>query len=262
MSLADGSIPGGWSWKSVRVPTVSIRELPPYPNTPGLSWRGLEAIDLEAWLALIMRIQDFDKAQERTTMADLQTLPRQSWVDLAADFLVGVDADGEFRAVGRNAFRPGIADEIAVTLVGGVDPAWRGRGVGTALLGWQLCRADQNIAHLRASDPAAQDLPGRIRGGVEEQIRSLQRLYEANGFSPVRWFTELRKQLTQDGGTLGASGPGHPGHGLELVPLSGDWPMKSRSPIMKPLPTIGDPSPTTANHGRRMCSRMRHSVLR
>ncbi|MHA7172041.1 GNAT family N-acetyltransferase [Arthrobacter monumenti] len=194
---------------------MSSLELPPYPDTPGLSWRGLGPDDLEAWFLLLSRIMIHDDEQERTTMADLQTLTRQSWVNLVADHLVGVDSDGQFRAVGRNAFRPGATDEHAVTLGGGVDPGWRGRGIGRELLRWQCTRAAQNIAALRADA----DAPGRIRCIAEEQVTSRHRLYKAAGFEPVRWFTELRKPL--DAAAPFAE-PGPLPGGLQVMPFSDD----------------------------------------
>lgn len=174
-----------------------VPPLPPLavPRTPGLTWRGLSAADFVPWFELVSRIQDHDAEKERTRFADFETVARQSWVDLGVDFLAAVDADGVFRAVGRNAFRPGATDALTVTLVGGVDPDWRGRGLGRSLLQWQRARAVQNIADLRAVNARGAELPARIGCFVEEQIESRARLLEANGFEPSRWFTELRRPL-------------------------------------------------------------------
>lgn len=165
------------------------------PDRNGLRWRALSGADLDAWIALIGRIEAHDRVEERTRRSDLQTLTRQSWVDLAADTRVAVDADGTFRAAGRNAFRPGATDTVAVTLTGGVDPEWRGRGIGRELLEWQRTRGVQNIADLRASDPRAAELPARLGGFVEEQVADRARLYEAAGFEVTRWFLQLRCPL-------------------------------------------------------------------
>ena len=165
------------------------------PDHNGLTWRTLSAADIDPWFALIERIESHDREQERTRRADLETLTRQSWVNLAADARVAVDGEGTFRAFGRNAFRPGATDTVAVTLFGGVDPQWRGRGVGRDLLDWQRTRAVQNIADLRAADAVAADLPGRIGGYVEEQVTTRARLYEAAGFEVTRWFIQQRLRL-------------------------------------------------------------------
>src|SRR5690625_5784940 len=66
------------------------------PDSNGLTWRSLSAADIEPWFDLIATIEAHDREQERTRRADLETLARQSWVDLAADTSEGVDADGTY----------------------------------------------------------------------------------------------------------------------------------------------------------------------
>lgn len=155
----------------------------------------MTASDIDGLFALVDKIQRHDEEQERTRRADLELLTRQSWVDLAADARVGVDSDGRFRAAGRNAFRPGAVETLSIHLEGGVDPQWRGRGIGRELLRWQRARALRNIADLRAADPAARELPARYGAFVEDQITSRARLLRAAGFTPSRWFTEFRRPL-------------------------------------------------------------------
>ena len=166
------------------------------PDRNGLTWRALSAADLDRWIALVEKMEVHDRAEERTRRSDLEVLTRQSWVDLEADSRVAVDADGEFRAVGRNMFRLGAIDTVAVALMGGVDPDWRGRGIGRELLAWQRQRAVANIADLRAADTRAARLPARIGGFVEEQVDDRARLFEAAGFEVTRWFLQLRRRLT------------------------------------------------------------------
>lgn len=177
---------------------MSQADLPVLPDTPGLTWRGLSSADFQPWYELVRRVQDHDEEHERVRRSDLEVLTRQPWVDLSADFRAAVDDDGVFRAVGRNAFRPGATQTLAVTLVGAVDPTWRGRGLGRVLLAWQRSRATQNIADLRSADPKAADLPARIGCYVETHITSRSRLLKAAGFRPTRWFSELRRELRPD----------------------------------------------------------------
>lgn len=75
-------------------------------------------------------------------------------------------------------------------IFGQVDPAWRGRGVGRTMLQWAIDRATQQ---LRAS---TNDLPKYIRIDAYDYIEAAHRLYARMGFTPVRWFEELLRPLT------------------------------------------------------------------
>jgi mycothiol synthase len=178
---------------------VSADPLPPpvLPHVPGLSWRAPAAADLDPWFALVTRMQDVDRNNERVTRSDLERSLGMSWVDLSADAIVGIDTDGVFRAFGRNTFRPGYTDELSIALIGGVDPDWRGRGIGRQLLAWQRARAMHNVADLRAADPHAAMLPARVGTFAEEQMTANARLLVAAGFEPRRWFDVMRRPLTE-----------------------------------------------------------------
>jgi mycothiol synthase len=169
---------------------------PVRPQVAGLHWRPPTLDDLDPLYALITRQQDADRKTERQTRSDLARSMVLSWVDLEADALVGIDDDGVIRAYGRNGFRPGYTDELSVSLMGCVDPDWRGRGIGRALLAWQCARARQNVAELRAADSQAATLPARIGTFTEEQEVGKARLLTAAGFVPRRWFDVMRRPLT------------------------------------------------------------------
>ncbi len=61
-------------------------------------------------------MQNADSNNERWTRSDLERSLGMSWVDLAADAIVGIDADGVFRAFGRNDSELRAADTHAATL--------------------------------------------------------------------------------------------------------------------------------------------------
>jgi len=74
-------------------------------------------------------------------------------------------------------------------LFGDVDPAARGQGVGRALVGWGLARAEER---LRSRD---HDLPRYVRVDAYDWMEAAHRLYRELGFSAVRWFEELVRPL-------------------------------------------------------------------
>jgi mycothiol synthase len=85
---------------------------------------------------------------------------------------------------------PSDADFERCFVFGEVDPSWRGRGVGHALLTWGTERARQRLC---SSGSAVRKY---IRVDAYDYIESAHRLYPRLGFAPVRWFEELRRPLT------------------------------------------------------------------
>jgi mycothiol synthase len=83
------------------------------------------------------------------------------------------DAGGRMVAVGLVPRPPAEGDHVE--LIGGVHPAWRGRGLGRALLAWQLERSAPWTAQVIA---AVGDSPAIG-------------LYERFGFTPMRYFLEM-----------------------------------------------------------------------
>lgn len=198
---------------------------PVLPQVPGLSWRPPSADDLDPWYALISRIQDADHNTERWTRGDLERSLGLSWVDLSADALVGIDVSGSFRAFARNGFRPGYTDELSIALMGGVDPDWRGRGVGRQLLAWQRARARHNVADLRAGDAHAATLPARVGAFVESQEESKAHMLAVAGFEPRRWFDVMRRPLTAE--DVAMPDPVLP-DGLEVVHYASEFSERTR----------------------------------
>jgi ribosomal protein S18 acetylase RimI-like enzyme len=103
--------------------------------------------------------------------------------DLASDTRVVVAPDGVIVAVGMVATpSPG---GTRARLEGGVHPRWRERGIGRALLAWQLERAAELHA---AHDPGP---AWRARTGASVADQSACRLFQRFGLRPVRYFVEM-----------------------------------------------------------------------
>lgn len=156
----------------------------------GLTWRPIAAADVPAWHRLVRAIEAADQPAERYSAGDLQDeLLDGSWKDPRTDSLLGLDADGTPRAFAHVEVRPGDTRSVRAFCWGGVDPTWRGRGVGRALLAWQEELARRKIA---ASGKA---VPGRVMVHVEGRLQDRRRLAERAGFRPVRWFVDMTRRL-------------------------------------------------------------------
>jgi mycothiol synthase len=151
-------------------------------------WRPLQLGDTEPLLALVQVIEAADEAQERTSIGEVVEILTGPWIDLAEDTLGGFDDSGTIRAYAIVEAPP--ADSLLrVYLHGAVHPAWRGRGIGRAVLAWLEGRGRQKLA------ASGKNLPARLAVLVEEKARDHRRLYAAAGFSPVRWYTTMRRNL-------------------------------------------------------------------
>ncbi len=117
----------------------------------GLAWRPLTAADTDAVRRLALRAHAVDQALQPTATDLHPGLLTAAGVQLASDTLGGWDPDGVLRAAATLRPVGGLPREVASQL-GGIrcaaltDPAWRGRGIGRALLSWQEDRCEQLVS--------------------------------------------------------------------------------------------------------------------
>ena len=108
---------------------------------------------------------------------------RQPNVDLANDSIVVLAPDG---AIAAHAFVWDSAPHVRPHLSADVHPAYRGRGIGTALCAWGEARAEQAIAKA----------PEGVRVAVREFIlgsdEAARTLLSARGFVLVRHNLRMR----------------------------------------------------------------------
>jgi mycothiol synthase len=146
--------------------------------------------DAVALHRLVRRIEVGDGLPLVTPLEELEEWATDPHLSLAADTRVAEEAD-EIVGYGRLWFRGGDGDIARVFLLGGVDPAARGRGLGRAIFGWQLARA-REILSLE---------PPHRRRHLRTQAYDFERgaiaLYERHGLRPIRTVEELLRPLDE-----------------------------------------------------------------
>jgi mycothiol synthase len=177
---------------AVNTTEVSIDHVPmaDVPDIRGLRFRRLRGdADYTALAELLTAgsvADDLDYAVDGATLkVDLEN---ETDFDPRRDVLI---AEVEGHVVGYGQAGRTIRDDLAVYGVQGtVHPAWRGRGIGTALL-----RAIER--HLRDKAAMFDDAGNRVLGAwLDEKESGAAELLTAEGYTPVRhYFTMIRPDL-------------------------------------------------------------------
>ena len=87
--------------------------------------------------------------------------------------------------------RPSNVIQSRVFMVGGVQPSHRRRGIGSALIKWQIRRGKEILA---AAPP---DLPRYLRTVAFDFEKEAITLYERHGLQPIRYFYELIRPISE-----------------------------------------------------------------
>ncbi len=162
-------------------------ELP--PSDLGLTWRPLTPTDAPELTVLVQAVETGDGLPFRTALEEVAEYFDSATLDAARDTLMGLDPDGVMRAYCFVMTYAGDASLVRAIHLGGVHPQWRRRGVGTALVAWANGRARQLLA------ASGKDVPGRIAVYLDEGQRDGERLFLGAGYTPIRYFAELKRPL-------------------------------------------------------------------
>jgi len=152
-------------------------------------WRAATVADVEALWELEKAMGRADHPNYVVERAQVREIFDFSFVDVATDTVVGLEADGRMVAYGFVLLSPGQQTLVKSNLAGGVLPEMRGRGIGRELFAWQVARARQQLA----TSPTM--LPGWVCASCDERAPQTGRLYERAGLVCTRYFLSLDRML-------------------------------------------------------------------
>ena len=172
--------------------TTAVRVLDA-PAIDGLRFRRLRAgagrkADFAAIAELMSIANAFDRIPWAPSAESLTAeLEHDPTTDLEVDVLLA-EVDGLLVGFGQTG-RAVRGDEWVHDLWGFVHPEWRRRGLGRALL-------HANIARAREVASGPRPAPAVLSAQAEETEPGAEALLRSEGFTPVRWFVLMRRQLS------------------------------------------------------------------
>lgn len=174
----------------------------------GISWTPWTAADLREISGLLTAVEAHDNPSERHSLAELEEDFGSAVYDLGRDCRVGREPSGQVVAVARCICTDSDVTVRRALLAGAVAPDRRGRGIGRAVMAWQVAHARAWYAeHLTEAHG-----PLRLSVYSDSLAAGEQRLAERFGLRRARYYAELTRRLT---GPVDV--PTVPG--IELVPL-------------------------------------------
>jgi mycothiol synthase len=154
-----------------------------------IEFRAASVAEAAEICAVIRRAEAHDGVPRLLEVDELVEEFESDAVDLRESSRVAV-ADGEIVGIVYLYHRPAEAVAQRAEIQGALDPHWRQRGIGRELVGWAVLRA----ASVLTAIPS--DLPRFVRWSAYEQDHSTHRLAARLGFTPVRWYDDLLRPLT------------------------------------------------------------------
>jgi len=184
-----------------------MADLPALPD--GLIVRPLTADDVADASVLLEAAEQQDDTGEHWSPDDLTEWWVNDLFDLRYDSLAVTSPDGGLVAWATVLALPTFRDAFRIILEARVHPAWRDRGIGRAILAWQIARGREVHAERHPSSPAV------LAVEVYTSMPSLEGLVRRAGLTEERWYFVMERPLTEV--------PPVPAvEGVELVPFSWD----------------------------------------
>jgi ribosomal protein S18 acetylase RimI-like enzyme len=164
--------------------------LPAAPALPEYEFRPLRRDDVPALYELLLAAERADDRNLVQTLEDLQREFDDPWSRAEVDTLAAFTPAGQLAALARTFQNPQPEGEVRCYLSVEAHPSHRLNGLEDALLGWAEDRGQQRL--LQASDAARV-----LRFGIQETQTKRQAQLRQRGFSPVRYFYRMQRELSE-----------------------------------------------------------------
>ena len=165
-----------------------MADLPALPD--GLTVRPLVAGDVVDASVLLEAAEASDDTGEHWSPDDLTEWWVNDLFDLERDSLAVTAPDGALVAWATVLALPTFRDAFRITLEARVHPAWRDRGIGRALLAWQLERGREVHAERHPGSPAV------LAVEVYTSMPSLEALVRRAALEQERFYFVMERPLT------------------------------------------------------------------
>lgn len=182
-------------------------------DTHQVSWEAMRRSDVEDLSGLLTAIELFDEPSERHSIDELYESFDEMDSNPDRDALLGRDTGGTLVAYAWNHRSHADVDPRRVLVTGGVHPGWRRRGIGHALLGWQLDEA-RDWYRDTFENPFG---PLQVNCYVDHKLAAQRELYEQLGLQAVRWYADMSYFFSQPIPDLAAPS------GVRLVPMNAKY---------------------------------------
>lgn len=147
--------------------------------------------DIPAWVTLSEAARVADHEEEVMT----EELARHEFEDplaaISTNSIALVRPDGSLIAWGNVYERLTGASTRRVFVWGRTHPEARGRGIGSAVVGWMTARGEEILA----GQP--DDLPRYMEAFAGTDRADAIGLFGLHGFAPVRWYFDMRRPFTE-----------------------------------------------------------------
>lgn len=179
-------------------------------TTGGLAARPLDKDSVPAWLELQQAVEHVDRSGWHADAEELAEVLADPKLDLEQDSLALWD--GARLAAYAVLYTPhGALDVARFEGDAAVHPDWRRRGLGSRLVAW----LEQRARARHAADPELSALSGELLLNGRAGDEGLLKLTEKCGFTPCRWWFEMKQPLDADRPPAPRPAP----EGTRLVPF-------------------------------------------